>query len=101
MTVTSGSIMLLPATLTGMGRRARYEVLVRKKTTILNGTVPQFSYTYTDCSIIGAPDDLPDGEYVVSFEDFTVSATCHGANWLANGQAQKHSKSESESVAAA
>jgi len=89
MRVKPGTIVLLQATLTGMGHTAECEVLVRKITTISSGAVPQFGSTYTDCSILGAPDDLPDGDYTIRFDGFNLSATCHGGHWLPNGQAQQ------------
>ncbi len=46
--------------------------------------------TYTDCSIVGAPPDLPDGEYTASFEGYTFQATCQRGLWLSCGPASRN-----------
>jgi hypothetical protein len=58
-----GSIVLLRGTVQGMGREAKCDVLVRKEVSS-SGSVE-----YTDCSIITAPADLPDGKYGVMLDD--------------------------------
>lgn len=95
MKLISGTICLLPATLTGMGRRAKCEVLVRRRTTVSQGKIPQFGYTYTDCSIIHAPADLPDGDYVLRFGGFYLRADCRGGHWLPNGEPQRETEADS------
>lgn len=68
--MTVGTMVLLPATLTGMGHTAHCEGLARRRTTVLQGKIPQIGYTYTDCSVIRSPAALPDGDYVLRFGGF-------------------------------
>jgi len=72
-----------------MGCTAECEVLARKETSVFGGQIPRVGYTYTDYSIIGVPGDLPEGEYTVSFDGFTLSATCHRGYWLPRGRATR------------
>lgn len=55
------SIILLHASLRGVGREAECDILVRKS----DRNQPA---QYSQCSIISAPTDLQDGEYRVEFE---------------------------------
>ncbi len=73
-----------------MDREAECEILARR-IVVPNDQNPnafQF-YTYTDCSVLGAPSDLPDGEYTASFEDFTFKTTCQRGLWLSCGPATR------------
>jgi hypothetical protein len=64
-----------------MGREAKCDVLVRKEVSS-SGSVE-----YTDCSIITAPADLPDGKYGVMLDDhFFVVKKTHGI-WFTEGAA--------------
>jgi hypothetical protein len=78
-----GAIVLLRGTLKGADREAECELLARKQT--IPG-VDQFGmrrYQYSQCSVLHAPFDLPDGEYTVTTEDGHVILTTrlHGL-WL-------------------
>lgn len=89
--VRLGTVVLLHGTVEGMGQTAECEVLARRI------IVPPDSqpdgrrfYTYTDCSVIGAPFDLPEGEYLVHFEEYTFKATCQRGLWLSCGPATRN-----------
>jgi hypothetical protein len=66
--------VLLPALVKGMGREERCEMLTRRL-----GIEPVPAYS--DCTVIGAPDDLPDGEYIVEFENICAVTTCRQGVW--------------------
>jgi len=40
---------------------------------------------YTDCSVIAAPSDLPDGKYTAYFEGYALKTTLHRGVWLPLG----------------
>ena len=67
-----GMVEMLPATIRGMGREARCHILARRR-----GAAP----VYEDCSIIGAPEDLPDGEYGIEFGGTRAVATKRLGVW--------------------
>lgn len=79
------SLVLLPAVISAAGLRASCEILARKQTLLSGKDGFGSDYTYTDCSIIGAPRDLPAGDYNIQFDAFVLRATCHGGRWLPNG----------------
>jgi hypothetical protein len=80
--VSDGSIVLLRALLTGMGRHAECDILVRKLSrNESNVTSAAGSPAYSECSVISAPADLPDGEYRVQFEGHFVVATREHGVW--------------------
>jgi hypothetical protein len=84
-----GTVVLLHGTLMGYGMMADCEVLARKATTDdSNGLLPR-PYVFTDCSVIGTPTDLPDGEYTISFEGFCFTAICHHGQWSSHSHATK------------
>jgi hypothetical protein len=72
--VSRGIVVLLPALVKGMGHESQCEVLTRRR-----GSDP--GPAYSDCTIIGAPDDLPDGEYVVEFENVLAATTRYLGVW--------------------
>jgi len=53
-----------------MGRETPCEVLARRL-----GVFP--APVYSECTVVGAPWDLPDGEYAVEFENIRAVATRH------------------------
>jgi hypothetical protein len=86
---TTGPIVLRHGFVKGMDRKTDCDVLARKLPIPSNrkGGLPDF--TYTDCAVIDAPVDLPDGEYMVHFDDHVVAATKEGGCWLTRGRANK------------
>jgi hypothetical protein len=75
-----------------MGHKAACGVLARKTPVVAKHPHRAGSpeYTYSDCAIIDAPFDLPDGEYIVHFDDHTVAATKQGGYWLSRGVAKRY-----------
>jgi len=67
--------VLLRAILKVMGRDVACEVLSRRL-----GIEP--SPVFSDCSLIGAPDDLPDGDYEIEFEGIRATATKLRGLWI-------------------
>ena len=63
-----GNVVLVPAILKVLERDVECEVLSRRL-----GIEP--SPVFSDCSVIGAPDDLPDGEYAIEFGGIRATAT--------------------------
>lgn len=88
-----GSVVLLHGSVQGMGRQAKCEVLARRIVTSGAGeAVTGRSYAYIDCSVIGAPYELPDGEYVAGFEDYTLKVTHLRGVWLSCGPAIRNTQ---------
>jgi hypothetical protein len=77
--------VLLDGRLKGMGRQADCQVLARKLLVYGEETASLRVFTYTDCSVIGAPSELPDGEYLVEFDEYSALAACHKGFWLSFG----------------
>ena len=71
-----------------MSRTATCEVLARKIPLDPNLKPGSHEYTYSDCTVIDAPTDLPDGEYLVHFDDHVIAATKKDAYWLSRGMAK-------------
>jgi hypothetical protein len=84
-----GTLMLLQGNLKGLGVEARCEVLARKLSTDAGSRQLQRTYTYTDCSVIGAPADLPAGEYIVYFDGHSFSVANQRGLWFSRGPATK------------
>lgn len=62
----------------GMGRREPCQLLASKAWT------PESGHTsYTRCTVIQAPSDLPDGDYAVEFDGETAVAQIVNGAWLA------------------
>lgn len=57
-----------------MGREASCDVLARRL-----GIDPISAYS--ECTVIGAPDDLPDGEYIVEFENIRTATARRQGVW--------------------
>ena len=65
--------MLLHGQLRGMGREAPCELLARR--TSMPGAHPShLSFEYSDCVILNAPPDLPDGDYMLFFAGYSTVA---------------------------
>lgn len=78
-----GSIVLLRASLKGMGREAECDILVRKSLRNQpNAVSAADAYRYSECSVISAPTDLPDGEYRVVFEDHVAKVKKESGTWV-------------------
>jgi hypothetical protein len=76
------SVVLIHGLLSGMGREAVCEMLAMKE------PLPHNSQTlFSRCSVIEAPQDLPDGDYTVSFSDYIVSTKKECGLWLPAGDA--------------
>jgi hypothetical protein len=87
--MTLGTIVLLHGTVTGPGLTAGCEVLARKVIADEStGLLPR-PFAFTDCSVIGAPTDLPDGEYAIRFEGYSFTAACHHGIWFSRSHATK------------
>ncbi|HEY1499742.1 MAG TPA: hypothetical protein VGF88_09210 [Acidobacteriaceae bacterium] len=72
------SAALMKGVLRGMGREVLCELLVWKETV---GNRP----VYSQCRVVTAPLDLPDGEYVLLFDGRTVPAKKQGGWWAMEG----------------
>lgn len=84
-----GTVVLLHGSVEGMGQVAECEVLARRIVVPLEEHDGHTFQTYTDCSVIGAPIALPDGEYTVHFEEYIFKATCRRGLWLSCGPASR------------
>ena len=87
---TTGPIVLLHGYVRGMRRDAECDILARKVSVAAKTRPGSPDYTYSDCAIIDAPADLPDGEYMVSFDRHTVAATKERGFWVPRGAAIKY-----------
>ena len=77
------SIVLLRATLKGQGREAECNILVRVSIrNEANEVFARSSVRYSECSVISAPADLPDGEYRVTFEGHVAHVKREHGVWL-------------------
>ncbi len=73
-----------------MGRDAECNILARKVPVLARMGAGTREYTYSDCTIIDAPSDLPDGEYIVYFDRHTVAVTKERGFWVPRGSAKKY-----------
>jgi hypothetical protein len=73
-----------------MSRKASCEVLARKIPLDPKLKAGSHEYTYSDCAVIDAPAELPDGEYLVHFDDHVIAATKKGGYWLSRGLAKQN-----------
>lgn len=71
------SVVMIHGWLQGMEREAPCEMLAMKEAESEKGPV-----TFSRCSVIDAPMDLPDGDYKVSFNGCVVSARKDGGLWM-------------------
>lgn len=83
-----GMIVLVRGSLQGMGREVECEVVAMKRT-IVNSprSRPQFNEVYSDCGIVDAPGDLPDGEYTVRVGNQLFSTKLRRGLWFGQGKA--------------
>lgn len=79
-----GSVVLLPGNVRGNGYEGICEVLARKHEPS-SSEAPNAISVYTDCSLIGAPNDAPDGVYTVHFEDHQCAVTRRHGSWMLCG----------------
>ena len=80
--MSEGPVVLLSASLRGANGQAQCDVLVRKTANMPNSVSKVGAPAYSNCSIVSAPADLPDGEYDVRFEGHFVTATKEYGVWL-------------------
>jgi hypothetical protein len=76
-----GQVVLLRAILKGMGRQVECDVIARQLASDTRGTVALAS-KYTNCSVLTAPADLPDGEYTVHMVSGVFTAFKRFGHWL-------------------
>jgi hypothetical protein len=84
-----GTLTLLEGNLRGLGVEAKCEVLARKLAIDAIGMPLQRPYIYADCSVIGAPAGLPDGEYNVYFDGHSFAAKSQRGHWFSRGLATR------------
>jgi hypothetical protein len=85
------SVVLIQGLLRGMGREAPCEMLaIRESQSGKN--LP----SYTRCSVIEAPRDLPDGDYTVTFSAYSVSARKEAGLWVPEGAASSAPEPEKQ-----
>lgn len=75
--VNRGTLMILPGRLEGASREDKCLVLANR-----------VHDAYDDCSIVSAPNDLPDGDYIVSFDGHHFTAAKTRGLWLSCGPAR-------------
>ena len=81
-----GTVVLLHGSIKGMGREAECEILARRLPIPVDPRDPMPRlFTYTDCSVVEAPADLPEGEYLAQFEGYSLSVTLYRGLWLSRG----------------
>jgi hypothetical protein len=83
-----GTLTLLEGNLRGLGVEAKCEVLARRLSIDADRPL-QRPYAYMDCTVIGAPADLPAGEYIVYFDGHSFAATSRRGLWFSHGIARK------------
>jgi hypothetical protein len=82
--VNKGTLVLLHGIVRGMGQEAEIEVLTRRvQDHNASGVLPVFKYA--DCTVIGGPAELPDGDYIASFSDHSAVVTRRNGLWLSSG----------------
>jgi len=76
-----GSVVLLHAILRGMGREVECDVIARRLVPDTREEVSSAS-KYSNCSVLMAPADLPDGEYTVHLDSGAFTAFRRSGRWL-------------------
>lgn len=85
-----GTVVLLHGLIKWEDSEADCEVLARMLAIPSRNSADAMRvFTYTDCSVIGAPAGIPDGEYTVEFAGFSFTATKQRDMWLTSGPAFK------------
>ena len=83
-----GMIVLVRGSLQGMGREVECEVVAMKRTIINPPRVrPQIKEVYSDCGVVDAPSDLPDGNYTVRVGNQFFNAKLQRGLWHGDGTA--------------
>ena len=83
------SVVMIRGMLRGMEREAPCEMLAMKEAESGKGPV-----IFSRCSVIDAPIDIPDGDYVVSFNGCVVSARKEAGLWIPDGSAVEEPSAE-------
>lgn len=97
--VTRGSVVLLHGVLRGMGREAACDILARRTT--IEPFPAQFANRaclYEECSVLTAPSDLPDGDYLAFFDGHSLVATRARGIWISRGAAARDSAADGLAV---
>jgi hypothetical protein len=76
-----GTVVLLRAILKGMGHEVECDVIARRLAPDPRERVSLTS-KYSDCSVLTAPTDLPDGEYTVHMDSGAFTAFKRSGHWL-------------------
>lgn len=87
--MTNGSMVLLRGLLRGMGHESACDILARR----VKGAGSR-SVTYVDCSILSAPSELPDGDYVACFDGHSALACRTRGIWVLPGPAVRDSSAD-------
>jgi len=83
-----GMIVLVRGSLRGMGREVECEVVAMKRTIINQRKLrPHIDEVYSECGVLDAPADLPDGEYTVSVGAQTFNTKRRRGLWLGQARA--------------
>jgi hypothetical protein len=82
--VNRGTTVILSGNVKGEGREAECMVEARRIGVDSGNELPR-TYCYTDCSVVVAPADLPDGDYTVYFDGHSFLATRLRGTWLSTG----------------
>jgi len=78
---SSEEIVILSAELKGMGRETPCTVSAVKV------TLPEYRITgFVRCNIVEAPDDLPDGDYIVSLDGRALRVQRQHGEWRQSDQ---------------
>ena len=82
-----GHLRIVPGFLQGMGYSADCLLLV-----VLNSRAPDYDwqrarwgYSYSNCQILRAPNYLPDGDYIATFDDQAVEVHKMRSLWCIRG----------------
>jgi hypothetical protein len=75
------SFVLLRAILKGMGHEVECDVIARQLAPDTRETVSPLS-KYSNCSVLTAPADLPDGKYTVHLDSSVFTAFRRSGHWL-------------------
>lgn len=86
--MNKGTVVLVSGSLTGLGGQAECQVLARRVSIYESDNLGP-TFTYSDCSVLDAPEYLPDGDYVLHFEGYSAVVTKNRAGWLTYGPAAK------------
>ena len=83
-----GMIVLVRGSLRGMGHEVECEVVAMKRTVLHPPKErPQIDEVYSDCGVLNAPQDLPDGEYTVRVGNQLFSTRRRRGLWLGQSKA--------------